>query len=132
MVCEKVLGKLSTFNVNGKTVDYVDIDWDDAFKKIHRKITAQGRDIGIRMDDSVLTHGLTEGDVLYADDQLIIAVRSRSPESDREGLLRNRKPSRSAIRRRERPDLSHALQRANAAYAQPHSRSQPTESCPDT
>ena len=37
MVCEKVLGKLSTFNVNGKTVDYVDIDWDDAFKKIHRK-----------------------------------------------------------------------------------------------
>ena len=76
MVCEKVLGKLSTFNVNGKTVDYVDIDWDDAFKKIHRKITAQGRDIGIRMDDSVLTHGLTEGDVLYADDQLIIAVHT--------------------------------------------------------
>ena len=28
---QKVLGKLSTFNVNGKTVDYVDIDWDDAF-----------------------------------------------------------------------------------------------------
>ena len=63
MVCEKVLGKLSTFKVNGKTVDYVDIVWDDAFKKIHRKITAQGRGIGIRMDDSVLTHGLTEGDV---------------------------------------------------------------------
>ena len=76
MVCEKVLGKLSTFNVNGKTVDYVDIDWDDAFKKIHRKITAQGREIGIRMDDSVLTHGLTEGDVLYADDQLIVAVHT--------------------------------------------------------
>ena len=30
----------------------------------------------IYRDDSVLTHGLTEGDVLYADDQLIIAVHT--------------------------------------------------------
>ena len=49
MVCEKILGKLNSFDVAGKTVDYVDIDWDDAFKKIHRKTTAQGREIGIRM-----------------------------------------------------------------------------------
>ena len=76
MVCEKILGKLNSFDVAGKTVDYVDIDWDDAFKKIHRKTTAQGREIGIRMDDSVLTHGLTEGDVLYADDRLVIAVHT--------------------------------------------------------
>ena len=33
MVCEKILGKLNSFDVAGKTVDYVDIDWDDAFKK---------------------------------------------------------------------------------------------------
>lgn len=76
MLCEKILGKLSSYDIGGKTIDYVDIDWDDAFKKIHRKITSQGRDVGIRMDDTVLTRGLTEGDVLYADDNLIIAVHT--------------------------------------------------------
>lgn len=76
MVCEKILGKLNTFDTTGKTVDYVDIEWDDAFKKIHRKTTGMGREVGIRMDDSVLTRGLTEGDVLYADDHLIIAVHT--------------------------------------------------------
>ncbi len=76
MICKKILGKLSAFDVSGKNVDYVDIDWDDAFKKIHRKTTAQGREVGIRLDDSVLTRGLTEGDVLYADGELIIAVHT--------------------------------------------------------
>lgn len=76
MLCEKNLGKISSYDTTGKTVDYVDIDWDDAFKKIHRKITHQGREIGIRMDDSVLTHGLTEGDVLYADNKLIVIVHT--------------------------------------------------------
>lgn len=76
MLCEKILGKLSSYDTEGKAVDYVQIDWDDAFKKIHRKTTAHGLDVGIRMDDSVLAHGLTEGDVLYADDHLIIAVHT--------------------------------------------------------
>ena len=36
MICEKIIGKLDSQKVSGKKVEYVDIDWDDAFKKIHK------------------------------------------------------------------------------------------------
>ena len=65
MVCEKVIGKLKDVDITGKTVEYVDIEWHEAFKKIHRKVTGQGREVGIRMDDSILTRGLFQDDVIY-------------------------------------------------------------------
>lgn len=49
MICEKlegVLGELETF---GKQIEYVEIEWHEAFKKIHKKTTDCGRDVGIRM-----------------------------------------------------------------------------------
>ena len=44
MLCEKILGKLKDFDLTGKTVEYVDIEWHEAFKKIHRKITDKDRE----------------------------------------------------------------------------------------
>ena len=76
MVCEQILGKLSEFDTSGKTIEYVDIEWHEAFKKIHKKTTDHGTELGIRMDDSILTRGLYQGDVLYADDKKIIAVNT--------------------------------------------------------
>lgn len=76
MICEKILGKLEAMDVQGKKIEYVNIEWHEAFKKIHRKITSSGREIGIRLDDSVLKTGLLEGDVLFYDDELIIAVHT--------------------------------------------------------
>ena len=76
MVCEQILGKLSEFDTSGKTIEYVDIEWHEAFKKIHKKTTDHGTELGIRMDDSILTRGLYQGDVLYADDEKIIAVNT--------------------------------------------------------
>lgn len=32
MLCEKILGKLKDFDLTGKTVEYVDIEWHEAFK----------------------------------------------------------------------------------------------------
>lgn len=55
MVCEQILGKLSEFDTSGKTIEYVDIEWHEAFKKIHKKTTDHGTELGIRMDDSILT-----------------------------------------------------------------------------
>ena len=51
-------------------------EWHEAFKKIHRKKTETGREIGIRMDDSILTEGLKEGDVIWLEDDLAIAVHT--------------------------------------------------------
>mgnify|MGYP003550710963 FL=1 len=76
MLCEQVLGKLEDLDVSGKTVEYVDIEWHEAFKKIHKKITEQGREVGIRMDDSILSRGLFQGDVIYQDETVIVAVNT--------------------------------------------------------
>ena len=76
MLCEKILGRLPDFPTEGKTVEYVEIEWHEAFKKIHKKVTDRGREVGIRLDDSVLTRGLYEGDVIYADDEKVVAVHT--------------------------------------------------------
>ena len=76
MICEKILGMLDELDVAGKTVEYVEIEWHEALKKIHKKTTDTGREVGIRMDDSVLTEGLYEGKVIYMDDGLVIAVHT--------------------------------------------------------
>ncbi|MBB5265888.1 urease accessory protein [Catenibacillus scindens] len=76
MLCEKILGRLSDFSTEGKSIEYVEIEWHEAFKKIHKKVTDQGTEVGIRLDDSVLTRGLYEGDVLYADNEKIVAVHT--------------------------------------------------------
>lgn len=48
MLCEQILGKLPDFDLSGKTVEYVDIEWHEAFKKIHKKTTDHETEIGIR------------------------------------------------------------------------------------
>lgn len=76
MICEKILGKLEDIELQGKKLEFITVEWHEAFKKIHRKVTDAGREIGIRLDDSVLKTGLLEGDVLYADPELVIAVHT--------------------------------------------------------
>ena len=72
MLCEQV----EDLDVSGRTVEYVDIEWHEAFKRIHKKITDQGREVGIRMDDSILSRGLFQGDVIYQDETVIVAVNT--------------------------------------------------------
>ncbi len=44
MICEKLVGTLDTLDVSGKTVEYIDLEWYDAFKKIYRSSqTPEGR-----------------------------------------------------------------------------------------
>ena len=76
MLCEQVLGKLHDFDTTGKTIEYVDIEWHEAFKKIHKKTTDKGTEVGIRMDDSILARGLYQDDVIYADDEKLVAVNT--------------------------------------------------------
>lgn len=66
MIIEKIYGKLGETE---KNVDYVTIDWFERDKKILRKMTASGEEIGIRIEST-----LNEGDILYEDENKIIAV----------------------------------------------------------
>ncbi|MEE3420714.1 MAG: urease accessory protein UreE [Lachnospiraceae bacterium] len=74
MICTEILGKISDFDVHDRKVEKVAIDWEDASTKVQRKMTDAGREIGLRMDDTVLVRGMYEGDVIYADDELVIVV----------------------------------------------------------
>jgi urease accessory protein len=74
MLCEKILVNIADEKFKNLKTDYVDIEWHEAFKKLHKKTTKGGIEIGIRLDNDILTKGMNEGDVLYADDKLAVVV----------------------------------------------------------
>lgn len=71
MVIEKILGNLSDYPVEGKSVDRVLLEWYEMEKKLLRKTTDHGEDIGIRLENSA---HLKEGDVLWDDGSRLIVV----------------------------------------------------------
>lgn len=74
MLSEKIIGKVSEDKFRNYEIDYVDIEWHEAFKKIHKKVTYSGIELGIKMDDSILIRGLNDGDVLGIQDNKAIVV----------------------------------------------------------
>ena len=76
MLCEKILGRTDQMDLSGYQLDYVNIEWYEAFKKIHKKVTDKGEEVGIRLDDSVLTRGLYEGGILYLDKERALVVHT--------------------------------------------------------
>ena len=76
MLCEKILGRADQTDLSGRQLDYVNIEWFEAFKKIHKKVTDKGEEVGIRLDDTVLSRGLYEGDILYLDKERALVVHT--------------------------------------------------------
>ena len=75
MLCEKILGTLTDPQFAGKPVDYLQIPWHDTYNKLHRSMSNGGRDVAVRLDDTILHKGLKPGDVLGIDtDGTVIAV----------------------------------------------------------
>jgi urease accessory protein len=74
MLVEKVIGNLNDDQFKNKNVDYVDIEWHEAFKKLHRKTSQSGIEVGIKLDNDILTRGLRQGDVLAINEDNVIAV----------------------------------------------------------
>lgn len=66
MVIEKILGQL---HETDKDVDTVSIEWFERDKKILKKTSKKGIEIGIRLDIP-----LNDRDILYEDENSIIAV----------------------------------------------------------
>lgn len=66
MITEKIIGKLTETD---KQVDYVTIDWYEHDKKLLRKTTDKGEEIGIKIAGT-----LNENDIIYEDDSRVIAV----------------------------------------------------------
>ena len=66
MIIEKICGKLAKTD---KKIEIVTIEWFEREKKLLKKVSSGGTEIGLR-----LTEPLSDGDILYEDDDKIIAV----------------------------------------------------------
>lgn len=69
MIVEKILGNRSDYPVNGRTIDQVGLEWYELEKKLMRKKTESGEEIGIRISEH-----MKDGDILYADNTRLIVV----------------------------------------------------------
>lgn len=74
MLVEKVIGNINDEQFKNSNVDYVDIEWHEAFKKLHRKTSQNGIEVGIKLDNDILTRGLRQGDILAINEDNVIAV----------------------------------------------------------
>ena len=74
MLVEKVIGKINDEQFKNSNIDYVDIEWHEAFKKLHRKTSQSGIEVGIKLDNDILTRGLRQGDILAINEDNVIAV----------------------------------------------------------
>jgi urease accessory protein len=74
MIIDEIAGRLGEERFAGLAVDYADVRWHDAHKKISRLVTRSGVEIGLRLSDEASRRGLRHGDVLAADDKSLVAV----------------------------------------------------------
>lgn len=74
MLVEKVIGNINDEQFKNSNIDYVDIEWHEASKKLHRKTSQSGIEVGIKLDNDILTRGLRQGDVLAINEDNVIAV----------------------------------------------------------
>lgn len=72
MLIEKVIGNLTDYPVGDRKIDRVMLEWYELDKKILRRQSQAGEEVGIRIENH-----LHEGDVLYADEQKVLVVDLR-------------------------------------------------------
>lgn len=72
MLIQEKIGHINSFAVNNRAIDWLSLQWYEARKRIIRKQTGSGIEISIKFLNE--NPELTEGDILYADEAVIIAV----------------------------------------------------------
>lgn len=74
MVITKIAGHLDDFKLSNKTIDWLELEWEELNKRILRKQTENGRDVSISLESSGHLH---YGDVVYEDENTLIAIRTK-------------------------------------------------------
>jgi urease accessory protein len=72
MLVKEKIGNLELFAINNRNIDYVWLDWYETNKRILRKKTTTGREIGMKFLNE--NPQLTVGDIIYEDDFSLIAI----------------------------------------------------------
>jgi len=72
MVVQEKIGNLTSFAVDGRTVDLFPVEWYETNKRILRRPTRGGRELALKFLQE--SPALCDGDVLHADDTAVIVV----------------------------------------------------------
>jgi len=75
MIIEKVLGHVWDKEFAGLSMDHLFIEWYNTHKKIDRKTTQNGMELGIRLDHDTSHRGFRQGDVVYQDNKKIVVIQ---------------------------------------------------------
>jgi urease accessory protein len=72
MLIQNRIGNLRSSRVDQERIDWLELAWHETTKRILRKKTKTGKEVSLKfLNENPL---LTEGDILYNDEQTIIAV----------------------------------------------------------
>lgn len=71
MIFREVLGNLRDMEITEKYIEKVQLEWYEADKRLLRKTTDRGTEVGIALSGA---RRLKQGDVLYAESRKVIAV----------------------------------------------------------
>ncbi|HKB44691.1 MAG TPA: urease accessory protein UreE [Chitinophagaceae bacterium] len=72
MFIQQKTGNINLAVINNRTIDWLALEWYESNKRIQRKRTQSGQELLLKfLNENPL---LTEGDILYEDEQIIIAV----------------------------------------------------------
>lgn len=74
MIIEKILGNAREERFAGLVKDYLQIEWYNTHKKIDRKKTQSGMEVGIRMAHDLSHRGFRQGDVVWQDGEKIVVI----------------------------------------------------------
>lgn len=72
MIIKEKLGNISTFEIRGKHVDWLEMHWYETRKRIQHKKTRSGKEITMKFLSE--SPEITQGDVFYQDEFMIIAA----------------------------------------------------------
>lgn len=72
MLLQEKIGHVDSFRVNNQAMDWLPLEWYETTKRILRKQTVHGREVSLKFLNE--NPALTEGDILYADENTVIAV----------------------------------------------------------
>ncbi|GEO10209.1 urease accessory protein UreE [Segetibacter aerophilus] len=79
MVIKQKIGNLTSFELSGRTIDLVPIEWFEANKRIFHKRAKSGTEVIMKFMNEA--QFLTEGDVLWEDENSVIAVEIQPCEA---------------------------------------------------
>lgn len=74
MIITETVGNLYEMKLSNKNIDWLELEWEELNKRILRKQTEGGMEIAISLEKG---DSLRYGDVLYEDENTIIAIRTK-------------------------------------------------------